>query len=159
MLQPEALYLSFIKVHSITDQSSNDNLMFSKVIYCCINFPLLSHSPWLSMTLRGIFKGQETFFPKPWVLKWQLHPWQDWGEEFHQGSVPINPKNFRLSFFCQMFERQLGTSLYQLSVCLAAFPHHPVTHFIVISRPFFTLVLKSIFNLKFLSIYCFAYTT
>lgn len=46
--------------------------------------------------------------------------------------------------------------LYQLSVCLAAFPHHPITHFIVISRPFLILILKSIFNLKFLSIYYFA---
>lgn len=142
MLQPEALYLSFIKVYSITDQSSNDNLMFFKVICCCTNFPLLTRGPWLSMTLGGHAKVRRFSFQSSWFLR---------GSSTHGRSGERNPtralfqytlKTSGCHFFYQMFEWQLGVLLCQLSVCLAAFPHHPIAHFIVISRLFLTLSIK-----------------
>lgn len=156
MLQPEALYLSFIKVYSITDQSSNDNLTFSKVIYCCINFPLLSRGPRLSMTLGGYSKVGRFSFQSPGFPSGSSH-----GRSGHRNYIrALFSYTLKISgchFFCQMLEWLLGVLLYQLSVCLAAFPHHPITHFIDISRLLLTLVLKSI--LKVLSIYYFAFTT
>lgn len=60
MVQPEAVYLSFIKLYSITDQSSNDNLMFCKVIYCWIKLPTFVLWPLAQHVIGSIFKGQET---------------------------------------------------------------------------------------------------
>lgn len=119
MLQPEALYLSFIKVYSITDQSSNDNLMFFKVIYCCINFPLLSCGLRLSVSLGVYSKVKRLSCRSPLFPSGSSSDCRSGDESgvdsFHQGSVLICPRKFRLSFL--LSDVWKTTLLYELFVC------------------------------------------
>lgn len=152
MLQPEALYLSFSKVYSITDQSSNDNLMFFKVIYCCINFPLLSCGLRLSVSL-GVYSKVKRLCKSRLFPSGSSNDCRSGDESgvasFHQGSVLIYPRKFRLSFFCQVFERLHYCRNYLYVV--AASSHCPIADFLIIRRPLLTLALKSIFHIQFLS--------